>query len=105
MQNDGYFQRVYFRPSFSEAQIVLLGILPYGVEPNTPDRQRVSKANALIAELGNYPRVDYHDIGAAYLLADGSISLELMPDTLHPSEKGYDIYAKALDPILQDLLK
>lgn len=91
--------------SFSEAQIILLGVLPYGLEPNTPNRQRVSKANALIAELGKDPRVDFHDIGAAYLLADGSISLELMYDTVHPSEKGYEVYAKALDPVLQNLLK
>lgn len=91
--------------SFGEAQIVLLGILPYGVEPDTPNRQRVIEANALIAELSKDPGVDYYDIGGAYLLEDGSISPELMYDTLHPSEKGYEIFANELDPILQDLLK
>ena len=90
---------------FGRAHIVLLGILPFGEQANTPDRERVTATNALIAELGQDPRVEYHDIGAAFLEADGSISPEVMADFLHPTEKGYDIFAEQLDPILLDILK
>lgn len=93
------------KTSFSGARIVLLGILPYGEHVNDPDRQRVIDANILIASLAEDPVVDFHDIGAAFLQEDGSISAEVMPDFLHPTQKGYDIYAEKLNPVLLDLFK
>jgi lysophospholipase L1-like esterase len=91
--------------SFGNAQIVLLGILPYGEQAGTQNRERVTRANTLIAGLGDDPRVDFYDIGAAFLQTDGSISAEVMADFLHPTEKGYEIFAGELDPILLDLFK
>ncbi|MCH5375230.1 MAG: GDSL-type esterase/lipase family protein, partial [Planctomycetes bacterium] len=90
--------------SFPAARIVLLGILPYGEQPDTPERRQVSDANTLLAELGEeHPFVDFYDIGPAFLGEDGSISPEIMADFLHPTEAGYVIFAEQLDPIIKGL--
>jgi lysophospholipase L1-like esterase len=90
--------------SFPAARIVLLGFLPYGEQPGTPERRQVSDTNALLAELGKEdPSVDFYDIGQAFLEADGSIAPEIMADFLHPTEAGYEIFAEQLDPVIARL--
>jgi N-acetylglucosamine-6-sulfatase len=44
-------------------------------------------------------------IGDRFLNDDGSISPEVMPDYLHLSPKGYEIWADALRPRLVELMK
>jgi lysophospholipase L1-like esterase len=43
-------------------------------------------------------------LGAKFLQPDGSIAREVMGDYLHPSAKGYEIWAEALEPVLMKLL-
>jgi lysophospholipase L1-like esterase len=93
------------KSSFGRAQIVLLGVLPYGELAGTEGRRVVTETNALLAGLNKEPRVSFHDIGAAFEQPDGSISADVMADFLHPTEAGYDIFAEQLDPILSDLLQ
>ncbi|MDX1379720.1 MAG: GDSL-type esterase/lipase family protein, partial [Xanthomonadales bacterium] len=94
------------RAAFGDARIVLLGILPYGEGgPDTPDRQRVAETNRLLAGLGDDPQVDFHDLGAAFLSPDGTILPELMADYLHPTERGYEVFAEQLQPILEPLFR
>ena len=47
-------------------------------------------------------RVVYAEIGDEFLEADGSISPTIMPDALHLSAEGYQRWAKALEPLLQE---
>ena len=44
------------------------------------------------------------DFGSRLVEADGSLSKEIMPDALHLSEKGYEIWAQAIEPKLKELL-
>ena len=46
----------------------------------------------------------FHDIGEAFLEKDGSMSPEIMADFLHPTEKGYAVFAEQLNAILKPLL-
>ncbi len=40
------------------------------------------------------------DIGKGFLDANGVIAKDIMSDSLHPTEKGYEIWAKAvIEPI------
>ncbi|WP_339614693.1 GDSL-type esterase/lipase family protein [uncultured Gilvimarinus sp.] len=89
---------------YPNAHIVLQGIFPYGEMPGTPERQRVSATNQLIKRLADNDRIDYYDFGPLFLEADGRISAEIMEDRLHPSVRGYQIWAEALQPILSALL-
>ena len=45
------------------------------------------------------------DIGSKFLEPDGTLSLEIMPDLLHPNEKGYQIWAEAIENTLDELMK
>jgi lysophospholipase L1-like esterase len=45
------------------------------------------------------------DIGDKFLEADGTLSKTIMPDLLHPNEKGYQIWADAIETKVKELLK
>ena len=47
--------------------------------------------------LKDIPKVKYLDIGKHFLDDKGHLSKEMMPDTTHPSEKGHEIWAKAIE--------
>jgi len=40
------------------------------------------------------------DIGSKFLAADGSLPKEIMSDGLHPTSKGYEIWAEAVHDTL-----
>jgi len=48
--------------------------------------------------------VFYMDIGPKFLGPDGSLSKEIMPDLLHLSPQGYEIWASSIDAKLGELL-
>jgi lysophospholipase L1-like esterase len=85
------------------SKLLLLGIFPRG-EANDPQRQQIKEINSAIAKLADNSSIVYLDIGDQFLSADGSLSKEIMPDLLHPSEKGYAIWAKAMEPTLAAML-
>jgi hypothetical protein len=49
--------------------------------------------------------VFYLDIGAKFLASDGTIPPDVMADELHPTEKGYRIWAEAVKAPLAKLMK
>lgn len=80
---------------FPEARILLLGLLPRG-KAGAPIREQIRTINAGIAKLDDGKRVIYRDIGGVFLDAEGNIPPELMPDALHPGEKGYELFVSAI---------
>jgi lysophospholipase L1-like esterase len=83
------------RKSFPEASILLLAVFPRGAA-NDPVRTTIAEINQKIAKLHDGQKVHYLDIGAKFLDADGNIPREVMSDALHPSSKGYEIWAEAV---------
>lgn len=92
------------RAKLPETQVLLLAIFPRGEKPN-PAREKIKAVNQLIAKLDDGKSVHYLDIGDKFLQADGTISKDIMPDFLHLSEKGYEIWADAIGPKLAELMK
>jgi lysophospholipase L1-like esterase len=84
------------------AKIVLMGIFPRGQKPEDPKRAVLKEINSLLAPLGRKPGVTFLDITEKWLSPDGTISKELMPDFLHPNQKGYAVWAEALRPVLPE---
>ena len=85
------------------AHILLLGIFPRGAKPDAT-RQKVAAVNERIARLDGRDGVTYLDVGKGLLEADGSISSDVMYDFLHPTAKGYALWAAAMEPTLKRLL-
>jgi beta-glucosidase len=92
------------RQRLPEAQVLLLAIFPRGEKPDDGQRQLNQTINKLIAGYADGRRVHFLDIGAALLQPDGTLSKDVMPDLLHPNEKGYEIWQRAMAPTLQQLL-
>ncbi len=91
------------RARLPESKMLLLAIFPRN-QPDSLERGQVRQINQAIANLADGRHVTFLDIGDKFLAADGSIPAEIMPDGLHPSERGYGIWAEAMEPTLRKLL-
>ena len=83
-----------------EATILLQAIFPRGEQPTDPLRAKIKNINQIISKLGDEKKVIYVDFGDKFLQPGGTMSREIMPDFLHPSAKGYQIWADAIQPII-----
>ncbi len=86
-----------------QSKILLLGIFPRGEKPN-PAREKIAEINRIIAKLDGTHHVTFLDIGAKFLTPEGLITKDIMPDFLHPNEKGYRIWAEAIEPTVKKLM-
>lgn len=91
------------RARLPESRILLLAIFPRGQKGDSI-RDQIKEVNAAIAKLDDGKMVKSLDINQKFLEPDGTLSREIMPDLLHPSEKGYQIWADAIKEPLADLL-
>jgi len=94
-----------YRKRCPDAVILLQAIFPRGKEPGDPLRAKIKEVNGQIAKLADGGKVVYVDFGDRFLQPDGTISPEIMPDFLHPSEKGYQIWADAIQPFIDRYMK
>lgn len=78
-----------FTPTLLAALSVCLG---------TP---RLATINPVIAKLADGRNIRYLDLTPDFLEADG----EVMPGLLHPSERGYQIWAEGMQATLTAMLK
>lgn len=92
-----------FRSRLPESKLLLLAIFPREEHPGKL-RAIAAQVNERIAKLDDGKHVFYLDIGAQFQQPDGSLPRELMPDSVHLSEKGYEIWARAIEPKLAALL-
>ena len=94
---------VELRKCFPESRILLLGVFPRG-RANDPVRRTIRDINNAISKLDDGDKVQYLDIGAKFLNPDGNIPADVMSDALHPSSKGYEIWAEAVATTLSKLM-
>jgi lysophospholipase L1-like esterase len=93
-----------FRTTFPDAKVLLLGVFPRGAEPGNEYREPIRQINELIAELDDGEYVRFMDIGDRFLERDGSISTDIMADGLHPTTRGYEIWAEAVMPTFRAMM-
>lgn len=86
-----------------QTKILLLGILPRSAKPDA-SRAKIAEINQLISRYDGHNGVTFLDVGGKFISADGTISKELMYDFLHPTAKGYEVLAAAMEPTLAKLL-
>ncbi|HEV3025679.1 MAG TPA: platelet-activating factor acetylhydrolase IB subunit [Pirellulales bacterium] len=92
------------RKALPETKILLLGIFPRGADDSDPQRKKNIGANEIIKKLEDGKQVHYLDISAKFLDSGGKLSTEIMPDRLHLSARGYEIWAESIDGKLAELL-
>jgi lysophospholipase L1-like esterase len=94
------------RTKTPNTKILLLAVFPRGekASPNA-GRDKLNQVNKIIAKLNDDKHVFFMDIGDKFLQPDGTLTKDIMPDALHPNEKGYQIWADAITPKLTELMK
>jgi lysophospholipase L1-like esterase len=86
-------------------KVLLLGIFPRDAKAGTKNRTRIIAINKEIGKLDDGKNVRYLDIGEKFLGEEGVLTKEIMPDYLHLSPRGYEIWAEAILPALREMLK
>ena len=90
-------------------KVLLLGIFPRGDDPAKPavarTRAELKAINAALSKLDDGGKTRFLDFGDKFLDANGVITKEMMPDALHPTAAGYVIWADAMQPTLDAMLK
>ena len=87
-----------------DTRILLLAVFPRDEQPTSPLRRLNDRVNAIIAGYADGQHVFFLDIGRFLTNPDGTLSRDVMPDLLHPDEKGYEIWATQMEPTLLQLL-
>lgn len=91
------------RTRLPETKLLVVGIFPRAKTFST-QRGKLLQINQALAKVADGQMIHYIDFGSQLIEADGSLSKEIMPDALHLSEKGYTIWAEAIEPKLKELL-
>jgi lysophospholipase L1-like esterase len=106
------------RAKVPETKVLLLAIFPRGArkdakgvitEASIADAAKrmavINAANAELAKLDDGKNVRFLDIGAVFLGQDGKIPFTIMPDQLHPTAAGYQLWAEAMQKLLAEMMK
>ena len=94
------------REKLPQSKILLMGIFPRGASPDDHFRAMIKSINQQIAQLDDGGKtLKFLDIGDKLQDADGRLSPKIMPDALHVNVNGYKIWADAMQPDLEELMK
>ncbi len=91
------------RDKMPKTKILMLAIFPRGEGPS-PQREKNARASELASQIADNDMIYYLDINDKFLTADGTLPKDIMPDLLHPNEKGYQIWAEAIEPTVSRLM-
>jgi len=89
-----------------KTKVLLLGVFPRSEKADAGNRKKIVEINKIISKLDDGGKtVKYLDISQKFLKEDGTLTKDIMPDYLHLSAKGYEIWAESMNPTLKELLK
>lgn len=91
------------RKELPDMKILLLDIFPRGQSFNA-QRGDITQVNQTVRKLHDGKHVHYLAIGHHFLEANGSLDRKIMPDFLHLSPRGYEIWASSIEGKLKELL-
>lgn len=96
------------RAKLPTTKILLLAVFPRGDKPDGKlgaNNEKLKQVNAIIAKLDDGKNIHFLDIGPKFTQGQDSLAKEIMPDFLHLSPAGYQIWADAITPKLTELTK
>lgn len=87
-----------------ETKILLLGIFPRGANREDKLRKLNVSTNQIISQFADGENIHFLDISDQFLDSKGNLPKSIMPDLLHPNAKGYEIWAKAMESKIVELM-
>lgn len=88
-----------------KTKVLVLGVFPRGEKADDPLRAVTVEINNRIKGIGDGKLVHYLNINDKLLKPDGAQDRDLMPDLVHLSPKGYEIWGDAIEPKVAELLQ
>ena len=85
-------------------KILLLDIFPRGVDQEDEFRKINNAVNEIIKDYADEKKVWFLSIGDQFLEDGNVLPKTVMPDLLHPNDKGYEIWAEAMEPMIRKLM-
>jgi beta-glucosidase len=102
------------RTRLPNTKVLILAIFPRGSDQQresktqdatfNPQWEKNNKAGKLASKIADNKMIYYLDINKKFLNKKGLLTREVMPDLLHPREKGYKIWAEAMEPTIVKLM-
>jgi lysophospholipase L1-like esterase len=106
------------RARLPETKILVLGVFPRGprdtkgnpitqahIDEAARRMQTIDAVNRDLARLDDGKTIRFLNINPVFLGQDGRIPHSIMPDQLHPGAAGYQLWADAMQPLLESMLK
>jgi beta-glucosidase len=102
------------RTKLPNTKILVLAIFPRGDAEQRKDKTKGASYNAqwkrnddavrIFKKIADNKMIYFLDINKKFLNKKGELPRDVMSDLLHPGEKGYDIWAKAMEPTIVKLM-
>jgi lysophospholipase L1-like esterase len=97
------------RTKHPTTKVLLLGVLPMGVDPKDPAvaslRQKVSEINERLKVFADGSNIVFLDFGDKLLNENGTTSAAMRADGVHLEARGYEIWAESIAPVLATMMK
>jgi beta-glucosidase len=91
------------REKLPGTKILLLAIFPRN-ENFSAQRGKLAMINQVLQKNADEHDIFWIDFGHKFLRADGTMPRELMPDYLHLSKRGYEIWAESIEDKLSTII-
>lgn len=94
------------RQKLPDTKIMILRCFPGSYDGPNPTSHRaiLERASDIVSKLADGKHIFYCDVNHVFLNFDGSINHNLMPDYLHPSPAGAKLWARAMEPLMSELM-
>ncbi len=92
---------------YPKMKILLLEVFPRSPKATDNLRIKVDEINKGLRKIYQDKKVEnvqLYSINELFLDKDGNLPNTIMPDFLHPNEAGYEIWAKAIEPMVSEVL-
>ena len=84
------------------ARIILMAVFPREQSPNNPRRVLIGEINEQLRAFARENKIDFVDIGPKMLAPDGTLPKDIASDFCHPTDKGYQIWADEIRPLITE---
>ena len=92
------------RTHLPETKILLLAVFPRGLSADDPLRRVNNAVNERLPAFADQRQVFFLNLNGRFLDDNGRLPEEMMPDALHPSERGYRVWAEGMEDTIRKLL-
>jgi beta-glucosidase len=92
------------KKQYPDIKIIVLHVFPRGEKPDNNLRLKVNEINSFLPKLFESDKnVKLLDINKVFLDENNILPKSIMPDSLHPNEAGYELWAEAVEPALVEI--